>query len=134
MRFLNSNYAASYRESDKVLRECKGNLSKELPTQLKRVLHHHNPKKIIGHVTVDKRRQSRACGNHAFVSKNTTKVYTTLSKQQCDKHVAVIPCWLEKFFHNLHLTSQGLICREGKNDRLAFYGSFLETPFFTCMN
>ena len=32
------------------------------------------------------------------------------------------------------LTAHGLIYKEGKNDRIAFDGYFLETPFSTCVN
>ena len=34
----------------------------------------------------------------------------------------------------MHLKAQGLICKEGKNDRLVFDRSFTETPLSACIN
>ena len=81
-----------------------------------------------------KKLKFRACDNHTSVANNITKVESNLKKEERNKHVAVFRCWLEHFFPCLHLTPQGLICKEGKIDLLIFNGSFLETPFSTCVN
>ena len=67
-------------------------------------------------------------------NQNLTKVEKTLNKEECNKYVAAFPCWLERFFPDLFLTLQSLVCKEGKKDHLVFDGSFIETPFFICIN
>ena len=93
----------------KILRVWKDTLPPELLAQLKRVLHDYNSKKSIGHAKEDQQMQSRACGDHISVSKSTIKVETTLRKETRNKHVAVLPCWLEKIFPDLCLTTKDLI-------------------------
>ena len=131
---LTGNCTSSCRDPGKMLRECKEALSLDLFTQAKRVLHYHKPTKFTGHITAEQRRQDRACGNHALVVNKIPKVESTLNKEERNKNVAVFPCWLEQLFPDLWLGAQGLIWKEGKNDRLVFDGSFLETLFSTRIN
>ena len=105
---------ASCRGLDKVLKEYKDTLSPELMSQLKQVLHYHNPKKFIGHVAADQLIQTFSCGNNASVSKNITKAENPLMKEERNKHVVVFPFLIENIFPDLHLTPQVLISKEGK--------------------
>ena len=134
IRSLPGNYTASYRDPDKILTACEAALTPDLLSQLKRVLCHHNPSKLRGHVTAQQRQEARKYGNHASVSKHLKKVEITLNKEERNKYVTVFPCWLERFFPNLFLTPQGLICKPGKKDRLVFDGSFTQSPTSTCLN
>ena len=74
------NCTAYCRDPDVIIREHKDALPLQLLAKINRFLHHCKPKKIIGHVTADQHRQSCACGKYASVSKNMTKVETTLKK------------------------------------------------------
>ena len=114
IRSLTGNYTATYREPDKILRACDEALTPELLTQLKRVLHHHNPSTLIGHVTAQQRQEARKYGNYASVAKHLTKVEKPLNKEEWNKYVTAFSCWLERFFSNLFITPQGLICKVGK--------------------
>ena len=48
--------------------------------QLKRVMHHHNPTKCIGHVALDQRIKARVHGNYPCISKKMTTVETALKR------------------------------------------------------
>ena len=74
IRSLTGNYTATYRDPEKILRACNAALTPELLTQLKRVMHHHNPSKLTGHVTAQQREEARKYGNHASVAMHLTKV------------------------------------------------------------
>ena len=94
MRSLTGNCTSSYKDPDKMLKECKDVLHPALFDQLKRVLNHYNPTKSAVHVMVYQRRQVRAHGNHASVSNNIPKVGSTLNKEERKKCVAEFPCLL----------------------------------------
>ena len=91
IRSLTGNYTAAYRDPDEILRACNAALTPELLTQLKRVLHHHNPSKLTGHVTAQQREEARKCGKHASVAKHLTKVQKTLNKEERNKHITAFP-------------------------------------------
>ena len=97
VHYLNRNYTASYRVSNKILRHHKQALPLDPLAQLKRVLNHHNPNKFIGHVEADYRRQARTYDDHHSISKNTTKLDATLTKEECKNLAAAFLHWLEPF-------------------------------------
>ena len=131
---LTGNCTASCRDPDTMLRECKEALPPDLIAQLKRFLHHHNPNKFAGYITAEQCRQYRSYGNHDSVASNILKVESTINKEERNKHVALFPFWIEKFFPDLCIAPQGLFCKEDKSDRLVFDGYFLKTPFSTFIN
>ena len=53
-----------------------------------------------------------------------------------DKHCFSLyfPKYLTDFIPNLHLTPQGLLCKQGTNDRLIWDGSFLVDENSTSVN
>ena len=134
IRYLSRNCKVSCRDPDNILKEFKGAQPPELIAHLKRVLCHHNPTNFIGNIRVDQRRKSRVYSNNASVYKKMTAVETTLNKEERKKIVVAFPCWIEKLFPGLFLTPQGFIFKEVKIYRLVFDGSFLETPFSTCIS
>ena len=111
MRSLARNCTASCRDPDKMLQKCKDALPSGLLVQLKRALNHHNPTKFVGHITAEQLRQAHAYGKCASAVNNIPKVESTLRKEERNKYVAVFPWWLERFFQDLNLTPQGLICK-----------------------
>ena len=131
---LTGNYTASCRDLEQILWAFSDALQPERLRQLSRVLHHHNHYKFKEDATSDQRKQIHAYGNHSSVGRNLIKVEKTLNKEERNKHVAAFPCWLERFFPDMFLTPQCLVCKEGKKDNLVFDGSFMETPFSICIN
>ena len=78
---LIGNYAASCRDLEQTLRSCLDMLPRVLLNELSRVLHHHNPSKFKGNVTVDQRKKSRAYDNHASVRKKHVQSRTFLEQR-----------------------------------------------------
>ena len=58
VRSLTGNCTVSCRDPDKILRECKDVLCPELHAQLNRVMYHHNPTKLIGHIKANQHRKA----------------------------------------------------------------------------
>ena len=108
---LTGNYTATCRDPDKILKACSAALTPELLVQLNRVLHHHNPSNLAGHVTAQQRQEAFAHGNYDAVAKHLAKVEEILNKEERNKHVTAFPCWLESFFPNMFITLQSLICK-----------------------
>ena len=48
----------------------------------------------------------------------------TLNKEDRNQYIYSFPNWIARFIPNLYLTTQGLLLKTGKNDRLVWDGSF----------
>ena len=94
MRSLSENYAASYRDPEKILREFKDALPPELLAQLKRVLHYHNQMHRPCHRRTS---QARPCLLKPRIClQKMTEVDTDLSKEERTNNAEAFPCWIEK--------------------------------------
>ena len=131
---LTGNFPASCRDPEEIIWSWKEALTLEFLNQLKRVLHHRNLYKFKDLRTADECKKSRACGNRASFSKNLSKVEKSMSDEEYNKCLVVLPLWLEWFFPDSHLTTQFLMCKELNNDHLVFDRLFLEAPLSMCIN
>ena len=111
---LPGNCTATCRYPVQIINSCSKALTPDLLFRLKHSLRHHNPSKRKVHVTVEKCREARVCGNHASVSKHLSKVESTLNKEEWNTYVIFFPSWLEHLFPNMFLTPQGLMCKPEK--------------------
>eukprot|EP00957_Ditylum_brightwellii_P130483 9954609-Ditylum_brightwellii.AAC.1 len=50
------------------------------------------------------------------------KIRKVMNKEDRKCYLIPLPCWMTRFFPHLHVTSQGLIIKPGKNERLVFDG------------
>ena len=57
-----------------------------------------------------------------------------INKEERNCFLFPLPCWLDRFIPHMHLTPQGLVIVEGKNDRLVFNGSYRINAESTCVN
>ena len=57
-----------------------------------------------------------------------------MNKEEWNKFVVALPCWIEYFIPYLYLSPQGLIQKLGKKDRLIFNASFLVNPHSKYVN
>ena len=57
-----------------------------------------------------------------------------MNKEEKYKYVFPLPIWLVRFIANLHLSPQGLIQKEGKDDRLVNYALHLLNHESVCLN
>ena len=67
----------------------------EFITQLKYILHHHNPSKFKGCTVVYQCEQACACSNNASVADNMLEVKKNMNKEYRNKCEAAFPSWLE---------------------------------------
>ena len=63
--------------------------------------------------------------NHTSIICDTDKVEQSMNKDDNHCFSLCFPRFLTDFISNLHLTFQGLLCKNRKNDRLVWDGSFL---------
>ena len=63
-------------------------------------------------------------GNHTSIKQSLDKVMKTINKEDRNQYLLPFPNWLARFIPHLHLTPQGLLSKQGKNDRLIWDGSF----------
>jgi len=123
IRSLKGNHIAEYRDPEKILKECEPALPADLIHDLRDVLYNHNPVKFQGETTVAQRKESHAYGNHASVENNMHKVVKTMNKEERNKFVMALPCWIERFLLHVHFTPQGLVMKLDKKDRQVFDGA-----------
>ena len=55
-------------------------------------------------------------------------------KEDRNQYLVSLPNWLARFIPHLHVTPQGLVIKEGNNDRLVRDRSFIPHWSATCIN
>ena len=73
-------------------------------------------------------------GNHSTIDSNIEKTLKTMNKEDRNQYLVSLPNWLARFIPHLHIIPQGLVIKDGKNDRLVWDGSFIPHWSATCIN
>ena len=73
-------------------------------------------------------------GNHSTIDNNIEKTLKTMNKEDRNQNLISLPNWLARFIPHLHVTPQGLVIKDGENDRLDWDGSFIPHWLATSIN
>ena len=106
----------------------------EIIQDLERILTKGCPAKLVADDTRKNFLDYWKYGNHLTVASNIDKVMKTMNKEDKNSFLMVLPAILGRLIPNIRYTPQGLVVKEGKNDRLIWDGSHLIFYFSVCVN
>jgi hypothetical protein len=124
MRYLGTNYTASYRDVQRTVDTIKPHVDPYLIPHFIRVM-------TVGCPNYFNYESSRAnsvkywrAGNNKSIAQNLDKVITTMCKEERNNYVIPLPGWMWRYVPNLHFTPQHLLIKPKKKDRQIFDASF----------
>ena len=135
IRFLGANYTGEYRDTKttiKALENAKCN--RKIIEDLQRLLEKGSPNHMNATTTHQNFLDFFRYGNHSSCDQNMGKLMKAMNKEDKNQYLISLPNWLARFIPHLHVTPQGLVIKEGKNDRLVWDGSFIPHWLATCIN
>ena len=134
IRFLGENHTGEYRNSKStinVLKKSKCNKKyKRLTESFRERLSKHNECIFITYQNSIFFRYT----NHSSIDKNIEKVLKAINKEDRNQYHISLPNWLARFIRHLHVTPQGLIIKDGENDRLIRDGLSISHWLSMCIN
>ena len=135
IRFLGGNYTGEYREIEKTIKILKDTkCNDKVIKDLQRLFKTGSPNYMNATSTHKNFLDFFRYGNHSTIDSNIEKTLKTMNKEDRNQYLVSLPNWLARFIPNLHITPQGLVIKDGKNDRLVWDGSFIPHWSATCIN
>jgi len=89
-----------------------------------RALHTGTPSKFHGHSSSKTFWDYKKYKNHESITSRPDLVKKALNKEEHNNFILPLPAWLAQFIPSLHLSSEGIIIKERKKDRIIFDASF----------
>lgn len=111
-------------DADRVKKEIEGIVPPAICKNVDILLRVGAPHYIYGHSSTKKIYKFKRYGNHSSIFLKPEKIIKVMNKEHKHNYAIALPSWISRFVPNLHLTPQGLVVKEGKNDRLIFDASF----------
>ena len=135
IRFLGGNYTGEYRDSKATIKALKNaKCNQTIIDDLQRLLEKGSPNHMNASTTHQNFLDFFRYGNHSSTNQNMDKLMKAMNKEDKNQYLISLPNWLARFIPHLHVTPQGLVIKEGKNDRLVWDGSFIPHWLATCIN
>ena len=126
IRFLGGNYTGEYRDSKATIKALKNaKCNQTIIDDLQRLLEKGSPNHMNASTTHQNFLDFFRYGNHSSTNQNMDKLMKAMNKEDKNQYLISLPNWLARFIPHLHVTPQGLVIKEGKNDRLVWDGSFI---------
>jgi len=134
VRWLGGEYTGQHRDIQRVLDSVKGHISDSDYAHIERILWSGCPAKLnFEEPSASKLRMLRR-GNQKSFNDNPILVQKTLNKEDRYSHLLPMDALLCLFSPYVRHTSQGIVIKEGKNDRVVWDGSTKRDPTDTVMN
>ena len=135
IRWLNGSFldAARVARIPEILETFEPVLDPNHLQQLSRVLRSGAPAKLVTHFSDKNRQAYRAFGNHKSAS-DTVLLEKAVNKDERNCFAYVVPLYLEPFMPHVHTSPISIISKPGKNDRIAFDGTFAVNSTATPIN
>ena len=127
IRVAGGNYVGAHMQVDRDQNEIRGVVPPDICANVDKLLRNGAPHRMYGHSSKRNFEIFKKYGNHSSILLKSEKILKVMNKEHKHQYAIALPCWIARFVPNLHLTPQGLVIKEGKNDRLIFDASFKPT-------
>ena len=119
IRFLGGNYTGEYMDSKATIKALENvKCNKKIIDDLQRLFEKGSPNHMNTSTTHKNFLDFFRYGNHSSTDQNMNKLMKAMNKEDKNQYLISLPNWLARFIPHLHVTPQGLVIKEGKNDRL----------------
>lgn len=132
IRYASGNYVGAHMDADRVKKEIEGIVPPAICKNVDILIRVGAPHHIYGHSSTQIFYKFKRYGNHSSIPFKPEKIIKVMNKKHKHNYAIALPSWISRFVPNLHLTPQGLVVKEGKNDRRVFDASF--KPEFDSFN
>ena len=108
-----------------ILSNIKDKVPLKTYNEIQRILQIGSPAYVHGYSSKENFWKYYKYGNYTSVTKDPNATEKVMAKELKHSYSIPLPAWIARFVPNLHLTPQGLVQKDGKNDRLIFDASHL---------
>ena len=125
IRHLGNVHTGDDRDMSGILSNLKNNFPLKTYNKIQRILQICSPAYVHGYSSKENFWKDYKYGNYTSVMKDLNATKKVIAKELKHSYTITLLSWIAKFIPNLHLTPQGLVQKDGKNDRLRFDASQL---------
>jgi hypothetical protein len=132
--FLSSKYTGQYRVVRCTLDAIQDHGTSDDYGHIKQILLNGCPAQLTFKEPLNKKLEFISCGNSKSFVENPQLVQKTMNKEDCYSHLVPMDPLLCKLSPYLRHTTQSIVIKDGKNDRIVWDGSTVTQPTDIVMN